>query len=89
MPIPLGNTGKNVSWRDRSAGCAPWKPLTQLTVALTTAALLVLQTRIKFKRDNKGKWSFEGEKKASGGGATQAAPFLASSGKSVGGLAHV
>jgi len=34
---------------------------------------------IKFKRDNKGKWSFEGEKKASGSGATQAAPFLRSS----------
>lgn len=33
-------------------------------IALTTAALLVLQTRIKFKRDSKGKWSIEVEKKA-------------------------
>jgi hypothetical protein len=35
-------------------------------IALTTAALLVLQTRVKFKRDNTGKWSVEVDKKAGG-----------------------
>ena len=34
------------------------------TIVLTTAALLVLQTRVKFKRDHTGKWSFEADKKA-------------------------
>jgi hypothetical protein len=34
------------------------------TIVLTTAALLVLQTRVKFKRDHTGKWSFEIDKKA-------------------------
>jgi hypothetical protein len=33
-------------------------------IALTTAALLVLQTRIKFKRDHTGQWSIEADKKA-------------------------
>jgi hypothetical protein len=35
-------------------------------IALTTAALLVLQTRVKFTRDNTGKWSIEVDKKAAG-----------------------
>jgi hypothetical protein len=38
-------------------------------IALTTAALLVLQTRGKFKCDHTGKWSFEAEKKALSDGA--------------------
>jgi hypothetical protein len=38
-------------------------------IALTTAALMVLQTRVKFKRDSSGKWSFEVDKKASSDGA--------------------
>jgi hypothetical protein len=33
-------------------------------IAVTTAALLVLQTRVKFKRDHTGKWSIEMDKKA-------------------------
>ena len=36
---------------------------------LTTAALLVLQTRVKFKRDHTGQWSFEADKKALSDGA--------------------
>lgn len=35
-------------------------------IALTTAALLVLQTRVKFKCDNTGKWSIEVDKKTAG-----------------------
>jgi hypothetical protein len=35
------------------------------TIALTTAALLVLQTRVKFKRDHTGKWALEVDKKSS------------------------
>lgn len=38
------------------------------TIALTTAALLVLQTRIKFKLDHTRKWSLEIDKKAAGDG---------------------
>ncbi len=34
------------------------------TIVLTTAVLLVLQTRIKFKADHAGKWSVEIEKKS-------------------------
>jgi hypothetical protein len=34
------------------------------TIVLTTAALMVLQTRVKFKRNHTGKWSFEADKKA-------------------------
>jgi hypothetical protein len=34
------------------------------TIAVTTAALLALQTRVKFKRDHAGKWSIEIEKKS-------------------------
>jgi hypothetical protein len=41
------------------------------TIALTTAALLVLQTRIKFKRDHTGKWSIEIEKKAASDGSVK------------------
>jgi hypothetical protein len=38
--------------------------LEPLTIAVTTAALLVLRTRIKFKRDHTGKWSIEVDMKA-------------------------
>src|SRR6202023_3491575 len=38
-------------------------------IALTTAALLALQTRVKFKRDHTGKWSIEIEKKSTSTGA--------------------
>jgi hypothetical protein len=41
------------------------------SIALTTAALLALQTRIKFKRAFDGKWSIEVEKKAAGDGAVK------------------
>jgi hypothetical protein len=34
------------------------------TVALTTAVLLVLQTRVRFKRDKDGKWSLDIDKKS-------------------------
>ena len=34
-----------------------------VTIALTTAAILALQTRVKFKIASGGKWSFEFEKK--------------------------
>jgi hypothetical protein len=36
-----------------------------VTIALMTAALLVLQTRVKFKRNQTGEWSLEIEKKSS------------------------
>ncbi|HXE11446.1 MAG TPA: hypothetical protein VN633_04955, partial [Bryobacteraceae bacterium] len=36
------------------------------TVALTTAVLLALQTRIKIKADQSGKWSIEIDKKSAG-----------------------
>ena len=41
------------------------------TILLTTAALLVLQTRVKFKRDHTGKWSFEIEKRVASDGAVK------------------
>jgi hypothetical protein len=40
------------------------------TIAPTTAALLVLQTRVKFRRGQNGKWSVEVETKAAGNPAT-------------------
>ena len=36
-------------------------------LSVTAAALLALQTRVKFKRDTKGAWTFEIEKKAATG----------------------
>lgn len=39
--------------------------LEPLTIGLATAALLVLQTRVKFKRDHTGKWSLELNKSSS------------------------
>lgn len=39
------------------------------SIALTTAALLVLQTRVKFKLDSNRKWSVEIDKKSSSDGA--------------------
>jgi hypothetical protein len=41
------------------------------TIALSTAALLVLQTRIKCKRDHTGKWSIEIDKKSAADGAVK------------------
>jgi hypothetical protein len=41
------------------------------SIALTTAALLVLQTRVKFKLDSNRKWSFELDKKSSSDGAVK------------------
>jgi hypothetical protein len=38
------------------------------TIAVTTAALLALQTRVKFKRDHTGKWAIEIEKKSASDG---------------------
>jgi hypothetical protein len=37
-----------------------------LTITAVAAALLVLQTHIKFKLDSNGKWSLEVDKKSSG-----------------------
>lgn len=42
----------------------PQRYIEPASIALTTAVLLVLQTRGKFKRDDTGKWSFEIEKKS-------------------------
>jgi hypothetical protein len=42
-----------------------------LTIGLVTAALLVLQTRVKFKLDNDGKWTIEVDKKSSGDAAVK------------------
>jgi len=42
----------------------PERYLDRATITLTTAALLVLMTRIKAKLDNTGKWSIEIDKKA-------------------------
>ena len=39
--------------------------LEPLTIGLVTAALLVLQTRVKFKLDSNHKWSIEIDKKSS------------------------
>jgi hypothetical protein len=39
-----------------------------VSIALTAAALLVLQTRVKFKRNQTGEWSLEIEKKPSSDG---------------------
>jgi len=41
------------------------------SIALTTAALLVLQTRVKFKLDSNRKWSLEIDKKSSADGAVK------------------
>jgi len=41
------------------------------TIALTTAALLVLQTRVRFKRDRTGKWAVEVDHKALSDGAVK------------------
>jgi hypothetical protein len=43
---------------------SPERYLDHATITLTTAALLVLMTRIKAKLDNTGKWSIEIDKKA-------------------------
>lgn len=47
-----------------SAAGLPQRYLDPTSIALTTAALLVLQTRIKFKIDNTGKWSLDVDKKS-------------------------
>lgn len=48
----------------QAATAPPQRYLDPTGIALTTAALLVLQTRVKFKRDSKGKWSLEIDKKS-------------------------
>jgi hypothetical protein len=45
--------------------------LEPVSIALTTAALLVLQTRVKFKLDHTGKWSVDIDKKSSSDGAVK------------------
>src|SRR5271165_4953630 len=45
--------------------------LEPLTIALTTAALLALQTRVKFKLDSDHKWSIEIDKKSAGDAAVK------------------
>jgi|SRR5215469_1819014 len=42
-----------------------------LTISLVAAALLVLQTRVKFKLDSNHKWSIEIDKKSSGDAAVK------------------
>src|SRR5271157_575033 len=44
---------------------SPQRYLEPLTIGLVTAALLALQTHVKFKTDNTGKWSIEVDKKSS------------------------
>src|SRR4051794_40785825 len=44
---------------------SPQRYLEPASIALTTAALLVLQTRAKFKLDHNGKWSIDIDKKSS------------------------
>ena len=55
--------------------------LEPVTIGLVTAALLALQTRVKFKRDHTGKWSLEMDKKSSSDAVVKALvqrllPFL-------------
>jgi hypothetical protein len=50
---------------------SPQRYLEPASIALTTAALLVLQTRAKFKLDHNGKWSIEIDKKSSSDGAVK------------------
>ena len=47
----------------------PQRYLDPATIALTTAALLALQTRVKFKLDHNRKWSIEIDKKSAGDSA--------------------
>ena len=49
-----------------STGNRPQQYIEPSTIALTTAVLLALQTRIKFKADQSGKWSVELDKKSAG-----------------------
>lgn len=53
------------------AAGVPQRYLDPASIALTTAALLVLQTRIKFKIDNTGKWSIELDKKSASDSAVK------------------
>ncbi len=50
--------------RHASAAGLSERYLDPTSIALTTAALLVMQTRIKFKIDNTGKWSLDVDKKS-------------------------
>ncbi len=42
-----------------------------MTIGLVTAALLALQTRVKFKLDSNHKWSIEVDKKSAGDAAVK------------------
>jgi hypothetical protein len=42
-----------------------------VTIGLVTAAVLALQTRVKFKLDDSGKWSIEVDKRSSGDAAVK------------------
>jgi hypothetical protein len=50
---------------------SPHRYIEPLTIGLVTAALLVLQTRVKFKLDSNHKWSIEIDKKSSGDAAVK------------------
>lgn len=53
------------------ASASTQRYLEPATIALTTAALLVLQTRVKFKLDHQRKWTLEIDKKAASDGAVK------------------
>lgn len=55
----------------QGASGRPKRYLDPTGIALTAAALLVLQTRIKFKRDHTGKWSIEVDKKSASDSAVK------------------
>lgn len=59
--------------RQAAAGAPAWSQryLEPATIALSTAALLVLQTRVKFKLDHERKWSLEIDKKAASDGTVK------------------
>ena len=56
---------------DAPLSSSPERYLDGSSITLATAALLVLSTRVKFKIDNSGKWSFEIEKKSAGDGVVR------------------
>ena len=56
---------------DAPLSSSPEHYLDGSSITLAAAAFLVLSTRIKFKIDNSGKWSFEVEKKSAGDGVVR------------------
>jgi hypothetical protein len=56
---------------DAAICSSPERYIDGSAITLATAALLVLSTRIKFKIDNTGKWSFEIEKRSAGDGVVK------------------